>query len=107
MKDKNIENKKLPDFLKPLFWDIDFNKLQIDKYDHYIIERIIEYGDDKSIIWMRRNYSPEKIKLTVKNSRCISPNTANLWALVLNISKDEIRCLSIPSIIKQGSFSKS
>ena len=63
----------------------------------YVIERILEYGDDQSITWLRRNVTPKDIAEVVKSSRVISPNTAALWALILDISNEEITCLSILS----------
>ena len=72
----------------------------------YIVERIIEFGDDRAISWLGKAFKPEEIAEVVKSSRRISPNTANLWSLVLDIPKEEITCLSKPSLLQRTSFSK-
>ena len=90
------EAQRLPDFLRSLFWEVDFSQVHLKNNQRYVIERIIEYGDDESIIWMRRNVAAKDIAAVVKSSRAISPNTASLWALILDISNEEITCLSIP-----------
>ena len=90
------EAQRLPDFLRPLFWEIDFSQVYLEKNKRYVTERILEYGDDESIIWLRRNVAPNDIAEVVKSSRAISPNTAALWALILDISNEEITCLSTP-----------
>jgi len=41
--------KTLPEFLKKYFWDVDFSKLDKEAYSQFIIERILEYGDQKAI----------------------------------------------------------
>lgn len=87
----------LPDFLKPYFWEIDFSRLRLPQRQTYVIERVLEYGDDQAIHWLKQTFSPETIADVVRNSRRISSNTANLWALVLDIPKEQIRCFSKPS----------
>ncbi|MFQ6015285.1 MAG: hypothetical protein ACE5NP_07570 [Anaerolineae bacterium] len=90
----------LPDFLRPYFWEIDFDRLRLPGRERYIIERLLEYGDDDAIRWLRTTFSTETIAAVVRHSRQLSPNTANLWALVLNIPKEEIACFSTPSPLK-------
>ena len=86
--------RSLPAFLRPIFWDTDFDRLRVHGHERYVIERILEYGDDQAIRWLRRTFDAEVIADAVRRSRLISPNTANLWALVLNIPREEIRCFS-------------
>jgi len=86
----------LPEFLRPIFWEVEFERLRIQKQQRYIIERILEYGDDPAIGWLRTTFDPETISEVVRRSRKISRNTATLWALLLDIPKDEVLCLSKP-----------
>jgi len=84
----------LPIYLKKYFWDVDFLKLRKDKDSHFIIERILELGDIKSIQWMRKNFSKKEIKRIVMSSRRLSPRSANYWALVFKLNRDKILCLN-------------
>jgi len=86
--------KKLPQFLKEYFWDVDFEHLDAEKYSKYIIERILEYGDEKAIRWMAMNFSKERIKRVVCNTRALSSRSAIFWTVVLEIPKERVRCLS-------------
>lgn len=90
MKDRS----SLPDFLRPLFWDTDFDRLRTPGHEPYIIERVLEYGDDPSIRWLVHAFDRRAIADIVRQSRVLSPNTANLWALVLDIPREEVRCFS-------------
>ncbi len=85
--------RKLPYFLKRYFWDVDFSKLQKNSYPQFIIERILEYGDEKAVRWLRSNFDSGEIKKVLYNSKNISRKSANFWQLIFNIDKDKILCL--------------
>jgi hypothetical protein len=87
---------QLPDFLKPYFWEVDFTRLRLPQREVYVIERIMEYGEDQVIHWLKETFSTETLADVVRHSRRLSTNTANLWALVLDIPREQIRCLSTP-----------
>lgn len=97
-----MTGSQLPDLLKPYFWEIDFSRLRLPERQTYVIERVLEYGDDQAIRWLKETFSPETIADVVRHSRRISKNTANLWALVLDIPKEQIRCFSTPSLPMPG-----
>lgn len=91
---KTFQKKSLPEFLSKYFWDIDFKKLDATKYPYYVIERILEYGDEKAVKWMMDNFKKTQIKYTLIKRRGISKKSAVYWALILNISKNKILCLN-------------
>jgi hypothetical protein len=87
---------QLPDFLQPYFWEVDFTRLCLPQREVYVVERILEYGEDQAIHWLKETFSTETLADVVRRSRRLSPNTANLWALVLDIPREQVRCLSTP-----------
>lgn len=87
---------KAPAFLKQYFWDIDFKKLDPQKSPVYVIERILETGDDKAVHWALKNFDKTLIKSVVRKSRALSPVTANFWSLLLSISQKDVVCLQKP-----------
>lgn len=62
-------------YKKSLFWDVDNNKLSIEKDWFFIIERILEFGDIDDFLMMKKAFQEEKIKTVVKKSRILSPRT--------------------------------
>ena len=84
---------KLPPSLKRYFWDVNFPTLVSKKRSTYIIERLLEIGDLNSIRWIIKNYPLEKIKQVVCQSSILSEKTASFWSLILDIPKNQIRCL--------------
>ena len=69
-------------FRPSLFWDTDIKKIKIKKNAKYIIERILDFGNDQEVRWMNRRYSKSQIKKVVKTSRVLRPKTKNLWELI-------------------------
>ncbi len=69
-------------FRQSLFWDTDPKKLDPKKHARYIIERILDFGNDDEVRWMSRYYDRQTIKNTVKNSRVLHAKSRNLWQMV-------------------------
>lgn len=85
--------KRAPAFLKQYFWDIDFNKLDLKIHYQDILVRILEYGDEKAIDWMKQNFTEGDIADVLFRLRSISPKSANFWALIFGIDRKKILCL--------------
>lgn len=85
--------KKAPVFLKQYFWDIDFGKLDVKAYSRDILVRILEYGDEKAIKWMKRNFTKNDVADVLFHLRGVSPKSANFWALIFGINKKKVLCL--------------
>ena len=66
-----------------LFWDTDPRFIDAKKHAVYIIERVLEFGNDKEVRWVWNFYKLALIKKVVNNSRAISEKTKNLWKLLL------------------------
>lgn len=67
-----------------LFWDIDVDTLDLDEHALYIIDRVLDFGDDEDIRWLFSYYPKETIKATLKNSRSVLHGKSKaLWTLVL------------------------
>jgi hypothetical protein len=89
--------KKLPKFLEKYFWDAGFKNIDLQKRRVYIIRRILEYGDERAVAWMWRNFKKSEIKNVLTNYRGYTQKSANFWALLLGIPKEEVLCLKKPS----------
>ncbi len=89
-----MKDDKLPQFLKRYFWDVEFKDLKKKEYPRFIIERVLEYGDEKAIKWMKDNYTEKKVKQVLCRSKVLSKKNANYWQFVLNLKKGDILCLT-------------
>ena len=75
-----------------LFWDVDPETIDPKKHSRYVIERILERGDERDIKWLFENFKNSEIKKTLVKIRNISPRSANYWSLILGIPKEKILC---------------
>ena len=96
--------KRLPEFLKKYFWDVVFEKIDLEKNKEYILKRILNYGDEKAVDWMYNNFKKSEIKNTLSNFRGYSQKSANYWALMLDVPKKEVLCLKNPLSKGQRTF---
>ena len=75
--------KKKIKFRQSLFWDVDPKTIDPDKNASYVIERILDFGDDKEVRWMNNYYSRQAIRKVVYSSRSLTPLTKSLWRLLI------------------------
>lgn len=66
-----------------LFWDTDSSRLDLEQNKEYIIERVLELGDENAVSWLVSRYRRSEIKKVLGSSRRISRKSANYWSLVL------------------------
>jgi len=70
-------------FRQALFWDTNPNKIDPKRNAQYIIERILDFGNDKEVKWLYNFYDKSFLKKIVIKSRSLSPETKSLWRLLL------------------------
>jgi hypothetical protein len=75
------------------FWDVKYADLDVEKDWFFIVERLLEYGDDKSLKWLKKNYHDKDIVEVVMKSKKLSRKTANLWRIYYDLSLEEVACL--------------
>lgn len=70
-------------FRPELFWDTDIKTIDPEKHARYIIERVLDFGNDSEIKWLVHYYSENKIKKVLAEPRSpLKPKTKSLWSLV-------------------------
>ncbi len=70
-------------FRQTLFLDVNHKNIDTKKNDQYIIERILDFGNDKEVKWMWNFYDKKLLKKVVAKSRCLMPETKTLWLLMM------------------------
>ncbi len=78
---------------KEYFWDVNFSELNKENHSSFIIERVLEYGDEKAVKWMKKNFNTSEIKNVICKSKNLSQKSANFWQLIFNLKRDKILCL--------------
>ena len=84
----------IPSHLQTLFWDTDVSNFNPEAYPEYTIFRILEYGDEAAIAWLRETFSESEIRRVLCTERRLSRRSANFWALAYKIPPREVAALT-------------
>lgn len=84
----------VPDNLKPLFWDIDLTAFSPQAHPDYTIFRVLEFGDEHAVQWLRQTFPEAEILRVLSTERRLSQKSATFWALVYGIPSDEVAALN-------------
>jgi len=82
----------LPEFLRQLFWDVNFNALEWQTDRDLIVRRILQAGNWSAIRWLRSTWGDERLRdwLQVHAGGRLSPRQLRYWALVLDLPAQEV-----------------
>lgn len=81
-----------PTFDKRIFWDVNFEKLDIDAKADFVITRVFERGDIEDIRQCRRYYGDEKVRVSLLNAKYLPEKTIYLAAAVINRNITDFTC---------------
>jgi nitrogen fixation-related uncharacterized protein len=85
----------LPSYVRVFFWDVDPGQFDPLHYPEYTIARILEFGDEPAIRWMRENFSASAIEAVLRSDSRLSRKTAAFWALVFGVPPREVPALAL------------
>jgi len=83
----------IPQHLQSLFWDVNLDNFNPTAYPDYTIARVLEFGDDRAVAWMKKTFSEAEIMRVLRTERRLSRKSANFWALVYGIASHEVAAL--------------
>lgn len=80
---KKVYKKSVIRFRQTLFWDVDPKTIDTKKHAVYIIERVLDFGNDDEVRWMWHYYPRRLIRKVVNKSRVLLAKTKSLWSLLV------------------------
>jgi hypothetical protein len=82
----------LPEALRPLFWDHDFDALSWHRDRDFIIGRILAAGTWESIRWLRARIGDCGVRDWILRhaGRGLTPQQLRFWELVLGLPQQEV-----------------
>jgi hypothetical protein len=84
----------IPRHLQTLFWDTNIDAFKPEDFPDYTILRVLEYGDQEAVTWLRATFPESEIRRVLRTERRLSPKSANFWALVLGVPSREVAALN-------------
>ncbi len=83
----------IPVGFSPYFWEIeDVSVIDIEKHSFFIIERLLNEGNEETVNWLFASYSEEEIKEVVLSSRRLTEKTAYCWKNFFNLKSEDMQC---------------
>lgn len=79
--------KRRPKLRQSLFWDVDPKKIDLKKHARYVIERVLDFGNDEEVRWMWHTYTRPQIRDIAKKSRVLHKQSRALWLLLTDKQK--------------------
>ena len=83
----------IPHNLRLLFWNTNPEDFDPTAYPVYTIERVLEYGDEDAVAWLRRTFAHEQILDVLRTDRHLTPLSANFWALLFRVAARDVAAL--------------
>jgi len=74
----------LPSMLQKYFWDCDFGALSMREHRRFIIERVLNFGDDDAVRWLFAHINRASIANVLEHSRNLSEKTRNFWNIMMS-----------------------
>ena len=71
-------------FRQSLFWDVDQSTIDPEKHARYIIERVLDFGNDNEVRWIFSRYSQGAVKQMLgQELLTLTKKSRVFWELVL------------------------
>jgi hypothetical protein len=83
---------KLPEILRPLFWDCDFDQLTWSEHRDFVVGRVLSAGSWNAIDWLRARHSDLDLRQWIerRQGRGLTPQQLRFWELVLEMPSTRI-----------------
>jgi hypothetical protein len=75
----------IPSHLQTLFWDTNLDTFRPEVYPDYTIFRVLEYGDEPAVTWLRETFPESEIRRVLCTEGRLSRKSANFWALLYGV----------------------
>jgi Family of unknown function (DUF6922) len=81
--------RRLPEMLRPFFWDYRFGSLSWEKDQHLVIARTLEVGSLTALRWLRRKLGDDALRewLLQRQGRGLSRQQLRFWEVILDIPR--------------------
>lgn len=78
-----MQNTAFPDFISRYFWGDNVSDLSLEKNENYILQTILDKGDQRAVSWLLAKFEKGKIKDKLSQLK-LSPQSAKFWNLYLS-----------------------
>jgi hypothetical protein len=78
---------RLPEMLRPLFWDSDFDQISWREHRDYVVRRVLSVGTWDAVCWLRGSLGDAVLRQWIEQheGRGLSSRQLRFWELVLDL----------------------
>lgn len=88
-------DKKKPAFSQNLFWEYDVDNIDVDRYAHMVIVRVLERGSLEDWHKIKAYYPINVIKEAAMTVRSLEPTAMSFIAAITHTPIEEFRCYKL------------
>ncbi|MBA2499741.1 MAG: hypothetical protein H0V30_08455 [Chitinophagaceae bacterium] len=89
---QNKPSYSIADFSPQLFWDVDRNKLDLEKNKRFVIERVLQRGSRKDFNMLLGYFGKERIKEVVKQLPWLNEKDQAFVHVFFDIPYNDLKC---------------
>ncbi|PDO09771.1 MAG: hypothetical protein BLM47_10835 [Candidatus Reconcilbacillus cellulovorans] len=97
MKERNGAAAVLPESFRPFFWDVRFEEIDLNAHKTFVIERLMNEGDHRALLWLLRTFTADELRAVVVRSRRLTKKTARFWQVYFGLDEVDMRCFGTSS----------
>lgn len=79
-------------FSSVIFWDVDYDAIDLQKSRRFVIGRVVRYGTVADWIKLKSLYGLDLIKSEMLNERDLDDRSISFLSCVLDVPKDQFKC---------------
>jgi hypothetical protein len=89
---RNAAPEPLPEALRGLFWEYDFDELSWEEDRDLIFKRVLSAGPWDTVRWLRRHAGDEALRAWIRHhqGRSLSRRQLRFWQLILDLPPKEV-----------------
>lgn len=84
-----------PVFDRRIFWDVDYDRMDLDAKWRFVIERVFERGDVEDIRQCRRYFGDEKVRTALLEAKFLPEQTMYFASAVTDVPVEFFRCFEL------------
>ena len=83
---------EIPSAFSPFFWDVHVHELDKDRHRIFIIERLLNEGDQHTLRWLLEVYTDGELRQAVMTARGLNRKATRYWQHYFGLREEEMRC---------------
>ena len=88
----NMISQSTPNLSKQAFWDVDFDKIDFNKYAGFVVEKIIERGTFEDFKELRKYYGDGRIREEIINAKWLGDKEIYFCCAIFNLKPQDFKC---------------